>query len=159
MSIATWIPVSIAAGSLLVSIIALWRTGRVRVLDVRTRIRKDVAGLRVTLEVLSKTIPAAVRSRQAATAAMGQFKSGSMERFSREAEEDAATIERLQIALNNIERTWLSLSYDDVEAKAVAAHDIAARACVLQEKYARASASDEMTREHLREASIARMKR
>jgi len=71
MSVPGWVFVAIPAGSLVVGVLALWRSGRRRVLDLRTGVRKDAAELRLSLELLSKAIPAAVHSRLCVSAATG----------------------------------------------------------------------------------------
>ena len=57
--------------SIVLSIVALWRTGRIRVLDLRTKTRKDLAELRQTLDHLLQSLPIRIQSRERAMAAIG----------------------------------------------------------------------------------------
>jgi hypothetical protein len=88
----------IAVGSLLVSIAALWRAGRVRVLDLRTSLRKDAVELRLALDDLATTIPASVQSRMRVSAAASGM-GGAMDQFRAEAEADGAAIAALRARL------------------------------------------------------------
>ena len=148
----------IAIGSLLVSILALWRAGRVRVLDLRTDVRKDVVELRLALENLAATIPVAVQSRERVSAAAGMM-GGAMEQFRAEARADTATVETLRGQLGGIEPIPLLASYNTVEAKAVTAQEVRVRVQALRDKYLAAADTDAKTREHLRASAIARRNR
>jgi molybdopterin converting factor small subunit len=144
----------ITIGGLLVSILALWRAGRLRVLDLRTTLRNDAAELRLALENLAATIPAAVQSRERLAAATGQ--AGAFQQFRLEAETDRATVETLRARLSGIEPIPLLASYDTVEAKVVTAHEVRLRVQQLREKYTAAAAGDAQEREYLRAAAEAR---
>jgi hypothetical protein len=134
----------IAIGSLLVSVVALWRAGRVRTLDLRINLRKDAVELRLALEKLTATIPAAIQSRSAIAAATGQ--AGALQRFRNEAEADLPTVAALRARLDGIEPVPLFAGYGTVEAKVVAAHEVRLRMQELREKYATALAADEAAR-------------
>lgn len=152
--LAVWI----SGGSLLVSAFALWRSGRVRVLDLRTKIRKDAVELRVSLnDLLKAIIPLAVQSRTNVSSAAGR--TGALDIFRTEAEADTATLNGLLAELKNIEPIGLLASYSDIEAKAVSVHEIGTRVKQLHEKYLAAADADEKIREHLRNAAIARVSR
>src|SRR5262245_26231991 len=104
------------------SIIAIWRTGRVRVLDLRTKLRKDAAELRVTLEGLAARIPVAVNSRANVTSVTQQ--TGALEGFRQEAEADAAEVKALQAKVQGIEPIPLLAGYGAIERRAVIAHEV-----------------------------------
>lgn len=145
----------ISGGSFLVSVLAWWRSDRVRILDIRTSVRKDVTELRLELDALSSRIPAALQSRERASAATGR--GGALDAFRTEAGIDSAAIEPLRAHLNQIERIRPLASYGEVEAKALTAHEIRTRVRQLAEKYDSAAREDERTREYLRNAMIARV--
>jgi hypothetical protein len=148
---ATEVALWISGGSLLVSVLAWWRSGRVRVLDLRTSVRKDVAELRVTLDDLAQTIPVAIQSRANVSAPIGHS-GGPLQQFREGAKADASLIEDLRSRLAAAERVRLLASYSEVEAKAVALRTVRAHIELLQAKYLAAAAADEKVREHLRAA-------
>jgi hypothetical protein len=96
------VAVLISGGSFLVSVLAWWRSGRVRILDIRTNVRRDVAELRLDLDALSTQITRGVQSRIAASAPTGG--GGALEAFRRDADTDSAAIGPLRIQLNEIEK-------------------------------------------------------
>lgn len=146
-----FVSVWIAGGSLLVSAVALWRSGRVRVLDRRTELRTDIADLWPRLRELEATIPAAVKSRTNASSAIGLGNSGAVAGFRAGAEEDAETVHGLKARLDEIGRIpWLA-TYGRIEAKVVAARTVRTRFEQLAEKYAAAAREDESTRQHVRD--------
>ena len=146
-------PVSlgIAGGSLLVSVAALWRSGRVRVLDRRTEVRRDLADLRPRLDGLERSIPDAVQSRVRVNSAIGLGGSGAEEVFKKGADADLAAVREFRGQLDDIGRLrWLA-GYGSVEEKLVAARTVRTRFEQLADKYAAAGRQDEATRKHIRE--------
>jgi hypothetical protein len=146
----------LAIGGLLVSPLALWRAGRVRVLDLRTTVHKDAAELRLALEDLAGTIPRAIQSREHVAAATGQ--AGALQQFRTEADADIAAVAALRVRLSGIEPIRLLASYSTVEAKVVTAHEVRLRVQQLREKYKAAAAADAQEGEHLRAAVEARVR-
>jgi hypothetical protein len=151
------VAVLISGGSLLVSVLAWWRSGRARVLEIRTSVRKDVTELRLELDALSTQIAAALQSRERASAATGR--GGALEVFRKNAEIDRAAIEPMRTQLNEIERIRPLALYDEVEAKALTAQAVRTRVRQLVGKYDSAAREDERTREYLRNAMTARAQR
>ena len=151
--LAVWI----SGSSLLVSILALWRVGRGRALDLRTSALKDVAELRSTLGDLLEKIPPAVQSRRNVAAALGN--TGATERFRGEADADSNEIQGLLTRLNDAAQTSAHAPYSDIEQMALTAREVRTRAQQLSEKYAAAWAQDEASREYLRRAAADRVNR
>jgi hypothetical protein len=149
MTTANDVAVWISGGSLLLSAVALWRSGRVPVLDIRTSVRTDIAELRLRLDALSQTIPAAVQSRVRVAAATGS--GGATELFRQGAEADTATVRGLYEQLDRIARIPLLASYGQIEANSVAAREVRTRVEQLSAKYAAAAHEDAAAREHIRE--------
>jgi hypothetical protein len=137
------------------SIVALWRSGRVRVLDMRMSLRKELVELRHALDELKSHIPAAVESRLRVSAAAGAM-GGAVEEFDREATNDTATVTELQACLTTIEPIpWLA-GYSTLEAKALDAYKVRIAVERLATKYQAAAEADTEVRKHLRDAMIAR---
>jgi len=151
--VAVWL----SGSSLLVSILALWRAGRGRALDLRTSALKDVAELRSTLGDLLEKIPTAVQSRRNASTALGN--TGATERFCRSADEDTGEIQGLVTRLNDAAQTSVHAPYAEVEQVALIAREVRTRAQQLVDKYAAAWAQDEASREYLRRAAADRVNR
>ncbi|HEV2471190.1 MAG TPA: hypothetical protein VGS41_00890 [Chthonomonadales bacterium] len=141
----------IAAGSLLVSVVALWRSGRVRVLDRRTELRGDLADLRPRVDALERVISDAVQSRVRANSAVGLGRSGAEVMFKKAAEDDSATVQEFRRELDEIDRVPVLAGYRRIEKKMVAARTLRTRFEQLADKYAAAAREDEATRKHLRD--------
>lgn len=122
----------ISGGSLLISAIALWRSGRVRVLDRRTELRKDLADLWPRLGGLKAVIRAASTPRTHAMAAVGLVRS-EQELL---AAPDADAVKVLRALIDEIGRIpWFATS-GKIEAKIVAARTVRTRFELLADKYA-----------------------
>ena len=106
---------------MLVSVIALWRSGRVRVLDRRTELRRDLADLRPKIEALEQSIPHAVQSRLRVNSAIGLGLSGAEEAFKKEADADLAAVREFRTQLDEIGQLPSLVGYGRVEEKLVAA--------------------------------------
>ena len=97
MDILTWLAARspsewISAGSLIVAALAYRRAGRVRILDRRLDLRRDLADLRPRVEALLRGIPLAVQSRtNAASASVGAL-SGLVQGFRESAETDLQAV-------------------------------------------------------------------
>lgn len=148
--IAVWI----SGGSLLVSAAALWRSGRVRVLDLRTSIRRQVAELRLEFAIIPRTIDAAVVSRQSAHAAVGR--TGATAAFRQTAEADKIAVPQWLAKLDEIGAIPLRAGYAALEAKMVAVQEVRTRLDQLTQKYAAAAREDEKTRQCSIDAATAR---
>jgi hypothetical protein len=140
--------------SLGVASLALWRSEVMRVLDLRTTIRKDQNSLRLELEQLDKKIPFGLQSRQRVCAATGQ--AGSAQAFREEVERDIPELVRLRTELANI--PWIPLIGGAAIAAdaAVAVHDLQVRVKQLTDKYTAAWAEDQAERERIWEGVLAR---
>jgi hypothetical protein len=146
-------------GSLTVAVAAFWRAGRVRVLDLRTTARKEVAELRVILDELFRQVPFRIQSRERAWSAIGMALSGAMQEFRTTAESPITEIRQLQAQLGELEAVPALATYNAVEAKVVALRAVHARIQQLSDKYAVAAREDDATREHVRKAALDRASR
>ena len=158
MNVVSWTGIAtllISLGSLVVAAAGFWRSGRVRVLDLRTAVLKDAAELGIALEGLSKTVPAAVRSRTNLSAATGNT-GGALQLFREEAEADLATLRGLRNRLDQVKRVRLFSSYSAIEAKAVSVNEVRTRVRHLTEKYQAAACADDKLREEHRKAATER---
>lgn len=142
-SISVWI----SGGSLLVSAIALWRAGRVRVLDRRMELRKDVADLWPRLRELKAAMLAAVQPRTHALAALGLARS-EQELL---ASADADAVDVLRARLDEIGRLPWFATHRTIEAKIVAARTVRTQFELLADKYVAAAREDKDTRQHVRD--------
>jgi hypothetical protein len=154
---ADWAAVWVSVASFAMAGLALWRSGRIRVLDRRTELVRDVADLRLRFEEIERAIPFAVESRERVSAAIGR--GGALDIFHKEAGADAAAVGKLQDQLNAIGRARPLVRYRTVETKLIAAREVRTRLELLSEKYARAAQQDEAMRQHLRDAAAARANR
>jgi hypothetical protein len=140
----------IAAGALLVSIAALWRTEWSRASDLRTSVLRDQAAVRMALDVLAEKIPLGLQSRRRVAAMTGQ--AGNLMRFEGEATADIAELERL--------RTRLALTMSSrIRDAAIAVHELETRVEQLRAKYAAAWAEDDVQRQRRYEEMVARVNR
>ena len=135
----------IALSSLAVAFLALWRSGRARVLDLRTSVLKDQAQARLEIDELTEKIRRCLKSREVVCAMTGQ--SGALEHFRGEVAADTAELDRLHSRLAGI--GWVSglANYQKAEEIAVAVHELRGRVQQLREKYAAAWAEDEVQRQ------------
>lgn len=149
----------ISMGGLIVSMAAFWRSGSVRVVDLRTNVRKEIAELRVILDDLLKQIPHRVQSRERAWATIGLATSGAMVEFRNTADGHVAEIQQLRAQLDHLEPIPRLATYTVVENRAVAERTIRSRTQQLLDKYAAAAREDDATREHARKAALDRVGR
>jgi hypothetical protein len=156
----TWdVKTLISVGSLLMAAAAFWRTGRVRTVDLRTKVRKDVAELRITLDDLSSKIPYRIQSRERAWSSMGLSNSGAMQEFRESANRHIDEVRGLLSRLDEIQKMPLLTTYRNAEDKSVDVEGI--RTCTKQllDKFAAAAKEDEAIREHNRKAMLERAAR
>lgn len=145
----------IALGSLVVAIAAWWRSGRAHALALRTGVFKDATDLRLALDDLSRKIPSGLQSRERVSAALGR--GGALEQFRAEAHADAAEVGQLLARLAGIPAISTLATYGKVEEVALELRAIAGRVQQLAAKYAAAWDEDEASRQHIRDAMIARI--
>jgi hypothetical protein len=140
MTMSDWIALS----SLGVAIAAFWRSGRARVLDLRTTVLRDSADTRLALDQLAEKIPRCLQSRQAVCSMGGQ--SGALAQFQEGVARDTEELGRLRNRLAGI--PWISTldRYGAAEDAAVAVQEIRTRVQQLSDKYAAAWAEDEAAR-------------
>ncbi len=123
-----------AGGSLLLSLLALWRTARFKVLDLRTQLRRDVAELRVTMDEMVAHINRALQPT-----AERPLESAALQALRREADMDSLQLEALRGRLNEINVVATFASYKTLEAKCTLAQAIRTRVAQLADKYASAA--------------------
>lgn len=144
----------ISGGSFGVSLIALWRSGRNRVLDLRTAVRKEVSALRVEIDAMPGRIAGAMQSRRAIGAATGM--TGAHMAFQTMCEADLTAVEGLRSQIVNADHIPFWATYSDVEAKMLTASEVRGRLTQMSEKYKAARTEDEKMSDQLRAARIAR---
>jgi hypothetical protein len=154
MSLTGWVSV----GGLLLSAFALWRTGRVRVLDLRLTVRKTIAELSVELEHLSERLEYGVQSRTRVAAASGEG-GGNVEIFRQAADADRAELQALRSTLEKLNRLPPLAFYSHIEDRAVGAQRIRTRLTQLSEKYAAALREDDARRARIRDRMDAAVNR
>ncbi len=131
------------------SIVAFWRGGRVRVLDRRTELLKDIADLRPRLESLERSISNAVQSRVNASAAIGSALSGAVQAFKDAAVLDTVDVGVLRAQLEETSRLPFFQTYGRIEARMVLVRELRTRFEGLAEKYAGAAREDAATRQQV----------
>jgi hypothetical protein len=119
-----------AVGSLVLSLLALWRTARFKVLDLRTQLRRDVAELRVTMDEMVAHIN---RALQPTTERPTE--SAALQALQREADTDSLQLEALRGRLNEINVVAPLASYKTLEAKCALTQAIRTRVHQLADKY------------------------
>lgn len=140
------IPEWLSVGSLVIAALAYRRAGRVRVLDRRTELLKDIADLRPRLECLERSIPDAVQSRLNASSATGSALGGAAQAFKQDAGVDTVEIGVLRGRLEEMSRLPFFQTYARIEARMVSVREVRTRFEVLSEKYAAAAREDAATR-------------
>lgn len=125
---------SVSGGSLLLSMLALWRTARFKMLDLRTQLRRDVAELRVTMDEMVAHINRALQPT-----AERPLESAALLALRREADMDSLQLEALRRRLNEINILAPFSSYKALEAKCALAQAIRTRVRQLADKYASAA--------------------
>jgi len=123
-----------AGCSLLLSLLALWRTARFKVLDLRTQLRRDVAELRVTMDEMVTHINRAVQPT-----AEHPIESPALQALRREADLDSLQLGALRGCLNEINVVTPFASYKTLEAKCALAQAIRTRVHQLADKYSPAA--------------------
>ena len=129
MPVGEW-ALAVAGTSLLVSLLALWRTARFRVLDLRTQLRRDVAELRVTMDEMVAHI-----NRSLQPTAERPIESAALQAHKREADMDSLQLEALRGRLNEINVVAPFASYKTLEVKCAIAQAIRTRIHQLADKY------------------------
>jgi hypothetical protein len=119
-----------AGGSLVLSLLALWRTARFKVLDLRAQLRRDVAELRVTMDEMVAHINRALQPT-----AERPIESAALQALRREADVDSLQLEALRGRLNEINSVVPFSSYKTLEAKSALARAIRTRVHQLADKY------------------------
>jgi hypothetical protein len=130
-----WATLAAAGGSLLLSLLALWRTARFKVLDLRTQLRRDVAEVRVTMDEMVAYINRALRPT-----AERPIESSALQALRREADRDSLQLEALRGRLDEINVVRPLSSYKTLEAKCALARAIRTRVGQLADKYSYAVA-------------------
>jgi|SRR5579862_2107520 len=120
--------------SLLLSILALWRTARSEALDLRMRLRRDVAELRVMMDELVGRINRALQPTAERAA-----DSAALQALRREADTDSAQLEALRGRLNEINVVPPLCSHRALESKCAVAQAIRTRVRQLADKYSSAA--------------------
>lgn len=123
-----------AGGSLLLSMLALWRTARFKVLDLRTQLRRDVAELRVTMDEMVAQINRALQP-----SSERPLESEALQGLRREADMDSLQLEALRGRLNEVNVVAPFSSYKTLEAKCALAQAIRTRVGQLADKYSSAA--------------------
>ena len=131
-------PLWISAGSLIVSAIALWRSGRIRVLDMRTAIRRDIAELEAQLKPLRQKIYKATELRKL-DATLTNRASAPPSMLQAAMEADLRELDGLLEKLNVISQIPLLTGYGTIERKVVALSESRVKAVQIMNKYAKAS--------------------
>jgi len=125
-----------AGGSLLLSMLALWRTLRFKVLDLRTQLRRDVAELRVTMDEMVAHINRALQPT-----AERPIESSALQALRREADLDSLQLQALRARLNEINVVAPFSSHKTLETKCALTQAIRTRVRQLAEKYSSAATS------------------
>jgi hypothetical protein len=132
-----------------VALVALWRTGRVRVLDLRLTVRKGIAEIGVDVDHLARRLEYAVQSRTGVASATGQ--AGALQAFREQAEADRAEIQAMRQRLQDLNRLSMFATYLQVEDRAVGLETVRTLYRQLSEKYDAAIRDDDAQRTYLRE--------
>jgi hypothetical protein len=124
----------VSGGSLLLSMLALWRSARFKALDLRTQLRRDVAELRVTMDEIVAHINRALQPTTERP-----LESAALQALRREADMDSLQLEALRGRLNEINVVAPFCSYRTLEAKCALAQAIRTRVRQLADKYSSAA--------------------
>jgi hypothetical protein len=138
----------VALGSLVVSILAWRRTGVLKTLDLRLRLRQESRVLGILLDGAVEMLANARRSHLAVLNMEGLSRSGNEVEFVREADADAAELQQLR---ENAQRDFGEIDAKirdaELETKLVDARGVTTRVGQIREKYGAVLAQDDRKRE------------
>jgi hypothetical protein len=153
----SWVAAATAVLGGATGVIALWRSGRVRVLDRRTEFRREAAELRVELGDLLTEIEAGKASRRRIAAMNGQ--AGALQHFLECAEADIETVKGLQRKLADQEPIPFFTGYGSIGQRLVIAQEVSTRLKLMRPVYAKAAAADDEARRDRRSEVMAQVSR
>lgn len=144
----------IALASFAVASLALWRTEVARIRDARTDILKRAEALRLDLDYLSTRIPQCLQSRRAVAAPTG--KRASVNALEAEVQRDLPELEQLRAQVNAIPYVGAASVASDA---IITVSRLEGRVKLLKDKYTAAWEEDEVDRQFLKDAALAKVNR
>lgn len=130
--------------------LALWRTGRMKSLDLRIELRRQENELRGIAGELPRLLSLSENSHKNVAAAMGRLVSGDMERWLQELEADKGKVEAMIQALPRADTDHHSLSHRKLEEKLASVHSQYLDVKAMRDKYREVLSADDRDREHIR---------
>ena len=143
------------AGAVL-SVISYRKSNSIKKLDLRLELRKEINNANTNLAHLTGLIPYANKSRTAVAAATGNLRSGVMQRWNNELEQDNEQLASITERAPDSEAKYDSLNTKDLESKLIEVHSLQSEINKLVNKYQSAIDSDDSERNHIREDIRAR---
>lgn len=127
------------------------KSNSLKSLDLRLELRKAVNDLCATLLQLEMLIENANRSREAIGTAKGLLKSGVMEKWKKDVEDDEKTVKKLLYDSPSVDDNYNDLDPKELESKLVVIHRLQVQTDELKSKYDLAIIADDEDRKKLRE--------
>lgn len=151
--------VGMASGVLgvFVASFSLYKTGRIKALDLRLELKRAVLDLHSLHGELAETLPRARKSREAIAAAMGRFGSGGTKSWLEEHSVDVNTWREMKESLPNKESSFRFISSAALENKLIAVHKQSSTLQSIKDKYVESMRKDAKDSEFLREQAHKRI--
>lgn len=130
--------------------VALWRTGRMKSLDLRIELRRLENELRNVVEDLPELLRLAGSSHQHVAAATGRYNSGHFQQWLRELGDDRTTVDSMVQRLPPTDANHSSLSHQELEEKLSSTHEQLIQAKAMRDKYRAVLSADDRERDHIR---------
>lgn len=136
------------------------RLQKIKALDLRIELRKQVAEVRAMIDGLPELLERARKSRDAVLAALGTLLTGYHQQVWKPAcASDIETAKKLAVGVPAADETFQRASHQELEEKLLEIHALGLKAKQLRDKYLAELASDDRDREHIRARALAHVPR
>lgn len=133
------------------------RLQKIKSLDLRIELRKQVAEVRAVIDGLPELLERAGKSRDAALSALGTLLTGYHQQVWKPAfASDIETAKNLATELPAADEVFQRASHQELEERLLEIHALGLKGKQLREKYLAELASDDRDREHIRARALAR---
>ncbi|NLD37823.1 MAG: hypothetical protein GX654_13230 [Desulfatiglans sp.] len=134
------------------------KSNQIKALDLRIELKRALANTVYDFKKLNDQMTQGNKSRIAVSSAIGAFRSGMMEKWKKEFENDQETSYELSKEIPDENTDYDTLNTKGLETELIKLHRIQRRIQTLTEKYDAAMEWDNEQRKHLREDRIERAK-
>jgi hypothetical protein len=138
--------------------VAYRRSNKYKVLDWRIDLKKGLSTSFLMHEGILELVAEADKSRKAVYAATGRFRSGAMEKWNRDVEQDRTSIEQLISGLPGPNESYDNVSAEGLETKIVEMHKLQEKLKSYLTKYKKFLAEDDESRRFLRDQAHSKIR-